>query len=81
VTRYEEPDDKNRWDSPLFTIMYDDKEIPGERIYDSAILKKALPPNLSTVSVSVDFCDVCAFIDGKLYIETRFIHKLRVRVG
>ncbi|KAI8880711.1 chromatin associated protein KTI12 [Backusella circina FSU 941] len=53
VTRYEEPDDKNRWDSPLFTIMYDDKEMPGDKIYDSAILKKALPPNLSTVSKPV----------------------------
>lgn len=53
VSRYEEPEEKNRWDSPLFTIIYDDKEIPGDKLWDAVILKKAPPPNKSTVSKPV----------------------------
>ncbi|KAI8062540.1 elongator complex associated protein Kti2 [Gongronella butleri] len=50
VTRYEEPDGRNRWDSPLFTVIYDDASIPGDAIWDAVIMKKPPPPNLSTVS-------------------------------
>ncbi|PHZ08314.1 chromatin associated protein KTI12 [Rhizopus microsporus ATCC 52813] len=53
VSRYEEPDERNRWDSPLFTIIYDDKEIPGDKLWDAVILKKPPPPNKSTVSKPV----------------------------
>ncbi|EIE84887.1 hypothetical protein RO3G_09597 [Rhizopus delemar RA 99-880] len=53
VSRYEEPEERNRWDSPLFTIIYDDKEIPAERLWDAVILKKPPPPNKSTVSKPV----------------------------
>lgn len=51
VTRYEEPEGRNRWDSPLFTVIYDDATIPGDKIWDAVILRKPPPPNFSTVSV------------------------------
>ncbi|KAI9301454.1 chromatin associated protein KTI12-domain-containing protein [Cunninghamella echinulata] len=53
VTRYEEPEGRNRWDSPLFTIIYDDVDIPGDKIWDAVILRKPPPPNFSTVSKPV----------------------------
>lgn len=52
VTRYEEPDGRNRWDSPLFTVIYDDPCVPQDKLWDAIILKKAPPPNLSTITVS-----------------------------
>ncbi|CAG8698476.1 15731_t:CDS:2, partial [Cetraspora pellucida] len=49
VSRFEEPDDRNRWDSPLFTVLYDDPAPSHDGIWDAIIVKKAKPPNLSTV--------------------------------
>ncbi|KAJ3190418.1 kti12, chromatin associated [Gaertneriomyces sp. JEL0708] len=47
-TRFEEPDARNRWDAPLFTLIPDDP-IPTQDIVDAVILRKPPPPNLSTV--------------------------------
>ncbi|RIA97638.1 chromatin associated protein KTI12 [Glomus cerebriforme] len=52
-SRFEEPDDRNRWDSPLFTVFYDDAAVPCDDIWDAVINKKPKPPNLSTVSKPV----------------------------
>jgi protein KTI12 len=52
ITRYEEPDGRNRWDSPLFTVIYDDPSVPQDKLWDAVILKKPPPPNLSTITVS-----------------------------
>ena len=45
-----------RWDSPLFTVPYDDKEPPYEAIWEAIIgkagEKKIVRPNQSTVLVS-----------------------------
>ncbi|CAG8583035.1 702_t:CDS:2 [Ambispora gerdemannii] len=49
VSRFEEPNDRNRWDSPLFTVIYDDPDIPCDDIWQAVMVKKAKPPNLSTV--------------------------------
>lgn len=50
LNRFEEPIGFNRWDSPLFTVIYDDEPpLPYENIWDALVNKKALPPNLSTV--------------------------------
>jgi tRNA uridine 5-carbamoylmethylation protein Kti12 len=57
VTRYEEPDGRNRWDSPLFTVIYDDVSVPQDNLWDAIILKKPPPPNLSTVTVSEGVID------------------------
>ncbi|XP_054633278.1 protein KTI12 homolog [Dunckerocampus dactyliophorus] len=49
VLRFEAPDSRNRWDSPLFTILQDD-ELQFEAIADAIFKRKAPPPNQSTQS-------------------------------
>ncbi|XP_074533878.1 protein KTI12 homolog [Halichoeres trimaculatus] len=49
VLRFEAPDSRNRWDSPLFTILTDDT-LPYEDISDALFKRKAPPPNQSTQS-------------------------------
>ncbi|KAK3814002.1 MAG: chromatin associated protein KTI12, partial [Benniella sp.] len=48
IVRFEEPDSRTKWDSPLFVIVPEDK-LPEDEIWDAVVLKKAPPPNLSTV--------------------------------
>ncbi|KAL8733894.1 MAG: hypothetical protein Q9166_001882 [cf. Caloplaca sp. 2 TL-2023] len=53
VYRYEEPNGMTRWDSPLFTVPYDDSLPPCEEIWKALIgtagaLKK-VKPNMATV--------------------------------
>ncbi|KAM8974693.1 protein KTI12 homolog [Pelodytes ibericus] len=47
VQRFEAPDSRNRWDSPLFTVHVDD-ELPIEQICNAIFHRKAPPPNQST---------------------------------
>ena len=54
VMRYEPPDSRNRWDSPLFTIQPED-ELPFDDICNVLFNRKAPPPNMSTQSVIVPF--------------------------
>ncbi|XP_076156089.1 protein KTI12 homolog [Alosa pseudoharengus] len=49
VLRFEAPDSRNRWDSPLFTIQKEDT-LPFEAISDAIFKRKAPPPNQSTQS-------------------------------
>ncbi|XP_061577839.1 protein KTI12 homolog [Cololabis saira] len=49
VQRFEAPDSRNRWDSPLFTILKDD-ELPLQDISDALFKRKAPRPNQSTQS-------------------------------
>ncbi|XP_070536015.1 protein KTI12 homolog [Ptychodera flava] len=49
VMRFEAPDSRNRWDSPLFTIQWDD-ELPCDAICDAVFHRKAPPANMSTQS-------------------------------
>lgn len=55
VYRYEEPNGMTRWDSPLFTIPYDDEASPSQDIWDAMVgsegKAKAIKPNLATVMV------------------------------
>ncbi|KAL8808949.1 MAG: hypothetical protein Q9200_003869 [Gallowayella weberi] len=53
IYRYEEPNGMTRWDSPLFTVPYDDAMPPCEEIWNALIgtegeLKK-VKPNMATV--------------------------------
>ncbi|KAJ1982171.1 kti12, chromatin associated [Dimargaris verticillata] len=48
VSRFEEPDGRNRWDAPLFTVLSTDAAPPLDAIWDALIHRKAAPPNLST---------------------------------
>ncbi|KAJ3367695.1 kti12, chromatin associated [Allomyces arbusculus] len=50
VSRYEEPDGKNRWDAPLFFVMHWDESLPFAAIEDAIVHRKAPPPNQSTMS-------------------------------
>ncbi|KAL8860284.1 MAG: hypothetical protein Q9178_003255 [Gyalolechia marmorata] len=53
VYRYEEPNGMTRWDSPLFTVPYDDATPPCEDIWNTLIGNegelKRVKPNLATV--------------------------------
>ncbi|CAG5958020.1 unnamed protein product [Menidia menidia] len=49
VQRFEAPDSRNRWDSPLFTVLKDDA-LPLEAVSDALLKRKAPPPNQSTQS-------------------------------
>ncbi|XP_051776315.1 protein KTI12 homolog [Erpetoichthys calabaricus] len=49
IMRFESPDSRNRWDSPLFTVQKDDI-LPFEEICDAIFSRKAPPPNQSTQS-------------------------------
>lgn len=55
VYRYEEPNGMTRWDSPLFTIPYDDDAPPCQDIWDAMVGSegkvKTVKPNLATVMV------------------------------
>ncbi|KAJ1332529.1 hypothetical protein BSLG_008831 [Batrachochytrium salamandrivorans] len=54
-SRFEEPDGRNRWDAPLFTVIPDDADMSdpissiSQQIVEAVLLKKPPPPNLSTV--------------------------------
>lgn len=50
LMRYEPPDHKNRWDSPLITIQTNDST-PLEEIYNSVLNKKAPKSNKSTLYI------------------------------
>jgi len=49
VDRYEPPDSRNRWDSPLFVVLPDD-QLPFDDIHGALFKNKAPKPNQSTQS-------------------------------
>ena len=55
VYRYEEPNGMTRWDSPLFTVPYDDEAPPYDTIWDAIVGSegqlKIVKPNAATVLV------------------------------
>ena len=55
VFRYEEPNGMTRWDSPLFTVLYDDATPPLDEIWEALIGSdgkvKTAKPNQATVLV------------------------------
>ena len=57
IFRYEEPNGMNRWDSPLFTVPYDDEQPPCEAIWEAIIGSdgnaKIVKPHQATVMVSL----------------------------
>lgn len=57
VYRYEEPNGMTRWDSPLFTVPFDDETPPSETIWDAMIGSegnaKTAKANLATVTVGI----------------------------
>lgn len=55
IYRYEEPNSMTRWDSPLFTVPYDDEAPPCDDIWEAIIgsegKAKIVKPNQATVMV------------------------------
>lgn len=55
VDRYEEPNGMTRWDSPLFTVPYDDEKPPFDDIWEVLVgsegKRKTVKPNQATVIV------------------------------
>lgn len=53
VFRYEEPNGMTRWDSPLFTVPFDDAEPPCDAIWEAMVgtdgKSKVVRPNAATV--------------------------------
>lgn len=60
VFRYEEPNPMTRWDSPLFTLIWDDGETQTRQVFDqlwdviAGDAKKVVRPNQSTVQRDKD---------------------------
>ena len=52
VMRFEAPDSRNRWDSPVFTVHPTDS-IPFDQVYQVLYHRLPAPPNLSTLPVSI----------------------------
>lgn len=55
VYRYEEPNGMTRWDSPLYTLPYDDETPPSEAIWEAMVGSEGkaiiVRPNAATVMV------------------------------
>jgi len=45
IMRYEEPSSMVRWDSPLFTVAWDDDDVPGDSIWQAVMSGVKRPPN------------------------------------
>jgi len=51
ILRYEEPNPAQRWDSPLFTIIYDDVDLPIDEIW-ACLTNTKTKPHQSTAQRS-----------------------------
>lgn len=55
IYRYEEPNGMTRWDSPLFTVPFDDEKPPCEEIWEAMVgsdgKAKIIKPNTATMMV------------------------------
>lgn len=68
VYRYEEPNAAARWDSPLFTVLWDDAQPAGDAIWDAVIFpnaSKKIRPNAATVLKPVAKEDYLHDLDKK----------------
>ncbi|EAU91295.2 hypothetical protein CC1G_11553 [Coprinopsis cinerea okayama7 len=52
IQRYEEPSSMVRWDSPLFTVLWEDESVPGEAIWEAITKGNIKPPNSGTLHVA-----------------------------
>lgn len=53
LMRYESPDSKNRWDSPLF-LIFPEQQLDKESVFNCLFNKAPPPPNMSTQNVSIN---------------------------
>ena len=75
VYRYEEPNGMTRWDSPLFTVPYDDDAPPCQDIWDAMVgsegKAKIVKPNLATVMVEPQLSTRAVKRESLTVAETR----------
>ena len=64
VARYEAPDSRSRWDSPLFGVQHDDS-LPVGDIMVSLLHRRPPPPNLSTQTQPLSSADFLHTLDRK----------------
>lgn len=80
VMRFEPPDSRNRWDSPLFVIHPDDP-LPGEDVMASLLNRKPPPPNLSTQSQPLSSADFLHELDRRTQdVVSRLLEAQRTAV-
>ncbi|KAJ3351761.1 kti12, chromatin associated [Kappamyces sp. JEL0680] len=68
-SRFEEPDGRNRWDAPLFTLIKEDETLESSPTSEgilSALTKKPPAPNLSTVVKPIFDTNYLAQVDKVL---------------
>ncbi|GBE80710.1 Protein kti12 [Sparassis crispa] len=51
LKRYEEPSSMVRWDSPLFTVLWTDADVPADNIWKAVMEGAVKPPNAGTQAV------------------------------
>ena len=64
VMRFEAPDSRNRWDSPLF-VAHPDDLLPGKEILEALLHRKPPPPNQSTQSQPLSSADFLHTLDRR----------------
>lgn len=80
--RYEEPNGNSRWDSPLFIVTHEDKELPVQEIWDTVVLKKAKPPNQATVLKPVTSSNYSTQLDSITFkITNEVLHLYKANPG
>ncbi|THH04705.1 hypothetical protein EW146_g10111 [Bondarzewia mesenterica] len=52
IQRFEEPSSMVRWDSPLFTVLWSDDDVPLDQIWKAVMEGNVKPPNAGTQAVS-----------------------------
>lgn len=50
-----------RWDTPLFTVAWDDPQIPDSQIWDAITKGIVKPPNSGTLAVCVILSVIARF--------------------
>ena len=68
VMRFEAPDSRNRWDSPVFTVHASDS-VPFDQVHQMLYDRQPPPPNLSTLPVSNKHVIVCYGITNVYFIS------------
>jgi len=52
IVRYEEPSSMVRWDSPLFTVLWEEEDVPAEEIWKAVTAGNVKAPNAGTQAVA-----------------------------
>ena len=86
IYRFEEPNGMTRWDSPLFTVPYDDASPPGDEIWAAVVgsegTVKTVKPNQATVMVCLEGTPPAYSVQmADKAIETSRRLRLPVRAG